>query len=144
MEALKEKFSNRSFKFKTQTKNAEAVEVAVVMPDLKRSKLSVWGCWGPMYKFNLGEDNTIKVVYDNQTFELDQKSIEFVSPVCADQRKQSPLYCQILDKERNCSFSIYLNSDASLKSLSVDPLLKNEWYQNFEESSVAKKASAFA
>jgi|GEM_PF-1817316 len=144
MEVIKEKFSNKSFKFVGKLNGSESTKVVVAIPDLKDSKLSVWGDWGPMYRFKLGGQDTIKISYDEKVCEVKKSHIEFSSPACANQRSESPLYCHIEDAERGCSFTIYLNSDASLQKVEVESTEVNSWYQNYEEPAATKKVSAYA
>lgn len=100
-------------------------EVQVFTPDLRENQKSVWGDWGPMFTFELGESQGIRLAYSCLEKNLVLKAvvyptcIELNSPACAADQRRWPLCLEFDDDARGLHFRAYLNKQGRVARTDV-------------------------
>jgi len=140
METLVQKFSNRSYKF-SWGKLGETREIEVLLPNLSKSKYSVWGDWGPMHSYELAGGNKMRVSFEGHSYELEQGRIEFLSPILAEDRKETPLYSYCKDQQSGHVFYMYFDQSFNLQRVEAwDLNKKNRSYEVQTERALMMEA----
>jgi len=93
--------------------------IEVKMPKLSSLKYSVWGDWGPMYKFIVKETTPLQISYNGSNVESKQNELRIESPMNAKQREKMPYYIVVEDKFNHLDFHLYINHNYELAKVEV-------------------------
>ncbi len=118
MELNLDKVSKKHIKF-NWTDALQSTKIDIRIPDLKGLECESWGDWGPTYDFYLNPEEPIVLEIDQKKRKLDQKVLRIESPILAVDRKKTPYFFVIEDKELGFRFSIYLDKNFNLHRVSA-------------------------
>lgn len=110
-----------------------STDVEVTLPDLSKLEYSVWGDWGPMYKFNLTDQAVVKIKYNEDEYNSSQKQLKIESPMLARERDELPFYIIIEDQSKNLKFKLYIDTDYNLAKVTEHRIRNNAY--TYEEAS---------
>ena len=113
-----------------------STDVEVTLPDLSKLEYSVWGDWGPMYKFNLTDQAVVKIKYNEDEYNSSQKQLKIESPMLARERDELPFYIIVEDQSKNLKFKLYIDTDYNLAKVTEHRIRNNVYtYEEVSENS---------
>ena len=120
----------------------KSIQVEVNLPDFKKLKSSVWGDWGPMYTFELSDEQAVGVKYnDTHAFNIETQ-LCINSPIFAIERREHPFYIIIEDEEKKLKFNLYIDNDYQLGK--VEAVSDKEKVKIFENQKAFVNQDIFA
>ncbi len=121
MELKLDKICGRKFTYKWD-ETLHSTNVEIQLPNLQKLKNSVWGDWGPMYTFELIDEEPITISYNGKDRKLDQKLLLIESPMIADEREKYPYYILVEDGEFGFNHYLYLDRKFELTKVVIKRL----------------------
>lgn len=118
MELNIEEISNKNYSFQWNHL-MKPIKVDITIPNLSGLKHSVWGDWGAMYSFELDNNQSIALSYDETPANITQKKLQINSPMLASVRDNYPYYLVVEDEAKNIKMNLFIDQNYDLGRVEV-------------------------